>query len=280
MASMTKTDKIETKCEKAVEYIRSRYTSSSQTGLVLGSGLGAIADILENKVVIPYSDIPFFRTTSVDGHLGRLILGEIKGVQAAVLQGRAHLYEGIPIEDIVLPVRVLAMLGIKGLILTNAAGGINEDFIPGNIVAITDHINLMGSNPLTGPNYGTGPRFPDMSYCWHPALLERLMESSAKLKISLKKGIYAGLAGPSYETPAEIRMLKILGADMVGMSTVPELIAANHLGIKTCGISCISNMAAGLSKDPLSHDDIKKQAKKSVHILGDLLKKFIPIIDN
>ena len=268
-------EKIETKCKKAADYIRSVCDLPIQTSLVLGSGLGDMADELKNKTLIDYRDIPFFRTTSVDGHLGKLVLGELQGTPVAVLQGRFHVYEGISMEDIVFPIRVLAFLGIKNLILTNAAGGINDKFLPGDFVVITDHINLMGSNPLIGNNYGTGPRFPDMTHCWNPILIQHLIKVSSDLKLNFKKGIYAALSGPSYETPAEIRMLKTLGADMVGMSTVPEAIAAHHLGIKICGISCISNMAAGLSNKPLSHDDIKKQANKTIEILKKPLTKFI-----
>ncbi|MCY4523375.1 MAG: purine-nucleoside phosphorylase, partial [Halobacteriovoraceae bacterium] len=203
------------------------------------------------------------------------ILGKLQGVSIAVLQGRSHIYEGIPLEDIVFPVRILASLGIKNLIITNAAGGINRDYSPGDLVIISDHINLMGDNPLIGENHDGGPRFPDMTSCWNPALTENLSNCFSELKMDVKKGVYAALPGPSYETPAEIRMLRTLGADMVGMSSVPELIAAHHLGVKCCGISCISNMAAGLSPHPLSHHDVELQAKKAAAGLKKILGKSV-----
>ena len=231
---------------------------------------------LQNSLAIPYKDIPFFKTTRVEGHKGTLLLGETGDTHVAVLQGRIHYYEGYSMDEITLPVRVLATLGVKNLILTNAAGGIAEDFFPGDLVTITDHINLMGDHPLRGFNHDQlGPRFPDMSKAYNPGLIQSLSMCAEKSNITLKKGVYAALSGPSYETPAEIKMLHTLGAHMVGMSTVPESIAANHAGLKVCGITCITNKAAGLSSKTLDHDDVKKQASEASSNLSRLLREFI-----
>jgi len=212
----------------------------------------------------------------VEGHEGCLILGEIEGVSVAVLQGRTHGYEGVPMDKIVFPIRVLSILGIENLILTNAAGGINHQFNPGDLVDIKDHINLLGTNPLVGPNIQElGPRFPDMTRAYNPALRAILKEAAKEVGFEIKAGVYCALLGPTYETPAEINMLRVLGADMVGMSTVPEVIAANHLGVKVCGISCITNMAAGIKDEKLSHDDVKDQAKKVMQLFSNLLLKTI-----
>ncbi len=264
------------KLKKAAEYIQSVKEVVPKVGMVLGSGLGIYVDKIEDKTYIPYSDIPFFHGTAVEGHEGRLILGKVDGVDVAVLQGRIHAYEGHDMEDIVFATRVLATLGIETLILTNAAGGINEDFTPGDLVLIKDHINLMGKNPLVGPNYAElGPRFPDMTYAYNLELRKVLLESAKEINMDLKQGIYCGLLGPTYETPAEIHMLRVIGADMVGMSTVPEAIAANHLGIKVAGISCITNMAAGITKNKLNHDEVKEQALLVMEGFAELLSKSI-----
>ncbi len=256
----------------AAEYIQKIHKTSPKIGIVLGSGLGSFVDSIENSKIIPYSDIPYFRDTTVEGHEGRVILGNIGGSEIVVLQGRLHAYEGLPMEEIVFPVRVLATLGIDQLILTNAAGGINTDYKPGDLVLIDDHINMMGKNPLIGPNIiELGPRFPDMTHAYDSSLKE-VMETAAKSQnYNIKRGVYAGLLGPTYETPAEIKMLRAIGADMVGMSTVPESIAANHLGLKVLGISCITNMAAGIENAPLSHDEVKEQALKVMSTFVNLL---------
>jgi purine-nucleoside phosphorylase len=245
-------------------------------GLILGSGLGVYVDEIENKTIIPYEDIPGFHRTTVEGHQGRLILGQVKGVEVAVLQGRYHVYEGHGLDEVVLPTRVLSLLGCEFLILTNAAGGINSDYVPGDLVYIKDHINMTGRNPLIGPNISEfGPRFPDMTQAYDPELID-LIESSAKaLDFKIKGGVYCALLGPTYETPAEIKMLRILGGDLVGMSTVPESIAANHLGMRVAGISCVTNLAAGIGNEKLSHEDVKEVAKIAMNKFSNLLTQLV-----
>ncbi|MFA6238255.1 MAG: purine-nucleoside phosphorylase [Bacteriovorax sp.] len=264
------------KINKAVKYIQSISDIKPRIGIVLGSGLGVFVDQIESKIIIPYNDIPHFRKTSVDGHVGQLILGKVKGVEVVALQGRFHAYEGLLMEEVVFPVRMLATLGIKMLVLTNAAGGVNLNFRPGNLVVITDHINLMGRNPLVGPNDNKmGPRFPDMSNAYNSELNDVLRSVSKNLGHDLKEGVYAGVLGPTYETPAEIKMFRTLGADMVGMSTVPEAIAAHHMGVKVCGISCITNMGAGITNIKLKHEDIKDEALKVMDQFTSLLNHAI-----
>jgi purine-nucleoside phosphorylase len=267
------------KLNKAAHYIQSIKTTKARIGVVLGSGLGVFVDQIEEKTIIPYNDIPFFKKTTVEGHAGQLILGKVKGVEVAVLQGRVHAYEGHSMEEVVFPIRLLKTLGVKTLILTNAAGGVNLNYHPGDLILIKDHINLMGKNPLIGPNDNQiGPRFPDMSHAYNPKLNEILKEVSKKLGHHLQEGVYVGVLGPSYETPAEIRMIRILGGDMVGMSTVPETIVANHLGLKVCGISCITNMGAGILDQTLKHEDIKDEAMKAMDhftaLLNNSIEKF------
>ncbi len=263
----------------AAEYIRKKKDNAPKIGLVLGSGLGSLVDCIEDKFEIPYGEIPFFRETTVEGHDGRLILGKIDGVETVVLQGRYHVYEGIPMEEVVFPTRVLATLGIEVLMLTNAAGGINTTYTPGELVLIKDHINMMGKNPLIGPNINElGPRFPDMTQAYDLRLQDIIRRSAAECGYNIHSGVYIALQGPTYETPAEVRMLRIMGADMVGMSTVPESIAANHLGLRVCGISCITNMAAGIKDEKLSHDDVKAQAIKVMSTFTNILRKSIKSI--
>ena len=250
---------------EASTYISAKITAKPKVGIVLGSGLGIYIDQIQNKTVIPYEDIPHFKRTSVEGHSGALIFGEVKGVNVVALQGRLHPYEGYAMEEIVLPVRVLAALGIEILFLTNASGGINKDFHPGDLVIINDHINLSGRNPLVGPNIAElGPRFPDMGNAYDKELREMLASVAKDHHVDLKTGVYCSVLGPTYETPAEIRMLRILGADLVGMSTVPEVIAANHLGLKVAGVACVTNYAAGIKEEKLSHADVKKVAEKAM----------------
>jgi purine-nucleoside phosphorylase len=254
-----------TKILEASKYIQSKIPNKPKIGIVLGSGLGIYIDQMQNKIVIPYQDIPHFKRTSVEGHSGALIVGEVNGVTVAALQGRLHAYEGYAMEDIVLPVRTLAALGIEYIFLTNASGGINPDFHPGDLVTITDHINLSGRNPLVGPNIAElGPRFPDMSNAYDRDLRNILHNVAGNHKVEIKDGVYCSVLGPTYETPAEIRMLRILGADLVGMSTVPEVIAANHLGLKVAGVACVTNYAAGIKQEKLSHADVKKVAEKAM----------------
>lgn len=265
-------ESLKQKIDRAVNFIKEKNETSPQVGIILGSGLGAFVEKMENKTTIPYNQIPHFKKVSVEGHEGKLILGNISGVSTVALQGRFHLYEGHSMEDVVFPVRVLAKLGIKFLILTNAAGGVNQDFSPGDLIILTDHINLSGQNPLVGPNdESMGPRFPDMSRTYSENLIKILEETGKELKIKTKKGVYAGVLGPTYETPSEIKMIRTLGGDVVGMSTVPEAIVANQLGIKICGISCVTNMGAGIIEQTLKHEDIKHEALKVMDRFTNLL---------
>lgn len=258
------------------QYIQSKFKLKPKIGIVLGSGLGIYVDQIQNKTIIPYQEIPHFKRTTVEGHEGRLILGEVHGIPVAALQGRMHPYEGHPMEEIVHPVRTLAALGIEMLFVTNASGGINADFYPGDLVAIDDHINLSGRNPLVGPNIAElGPRFPDMSQAYDPELRELLRQVAKNHHVNLKNGVYCSMLGPTYETPAEIRMLRILGADLVGMSTVSEVIAANHLGLKVAGVACVTNYAAGIKLEKLSHADVKKVAEKAMVGFATILTETI-----
>lgn len=258
------------------QYIQSKFKVKPKIGIVLGSGLGIYVDQIQNKTIIPYQDIPHFKRTTVEGHEGRLILGDVHGVPVAALQGRMHPYEGHPMEEIVHPVRTLAALGIEMLFVTNASGGINADYHPGDLVAIEDHINLSGRNPLVGPNIAElGPRFPDMSEAYDSELRALLKQVAKNHHVNLKSGVYCSVLGPTYETPAEIRMLRILGTDMVGMSTVSEVIAANHLGLKVAGVACITNYAAGIKQEKLSHADVKKVAEKAMVGFATILTETI-----
>jgi purine-nucleoside phosphorylase len=242
---------------ETVDLIRIRCLQQPVLGLILGSGLGAYADSFQNRAVIPFAELPHFPSSTVLGHSGNLIIGNAEGVSVAALQGRAHLYEGYSMAEVAFPARVLGSLGIRRLIVTNAAGGINTSFKPGDLMLINDHINLMGTNPLIGPNLDElGPRFPDMSEAYDSEMREIALEVARQREIPLRQGIYIGLRGPSYETPAEIRMCRTLGADAVGMSTVPEVIVANHMGIRVLGISCITNMAAGILPRKLTHKEV------------------------
>ncbi len=248
------------KLTEAVDFIRRKITANPTVGLILGSGLGGFARELENPVVIPYSDIPHFPVSTVAGHAGNLFVGKLGPHTVAVLQGRVHYYEGHPLETVVFPARVLVRLGCGRLVITNAAGGL-AGMKPGDLALISDHINMLGANPLRGPNFDElGPRFPDMSNLYDAQLRQIARDVAARIGLDLKEGVYAAMMGPSYETPAEVRMMGILGAQMVGMSTVPEAIAAHHMGARILGISCISNFAAGISPHPLSHGEVQETA--------------------
>jgi purine-nucleoside phosphorylase len=269
-------ENLKQKIEKAALHIQSIKNTHPKVGIILGSGLGAFVDKMENKTIIPYNEIPYFKKVTVPGHDGKLVLGKVKGVEVVALQGRFHVYEGHEMEDVVFPLRVMAKLGIDIVILTNAAGGVNLSFVPGDLVILTDQINLTGRNPLVGPNDdSTGPRFPDMSHAFNPELAQIIESTSKELKIKTQKGVYAGVLGPTYETPAEIKMMRILGADVVGMSTVPEVIIANHIGLKVCGISCVTNMGAGIIDQKLKHEDIKDEALKVMDNFTNLLNSTI-----
>lgn len=269
------------KIKEAVETIQSRAAGtgleSPAIGVILGSGLGPIADMATQPIVIPYTDIPHFHGTSVEGHAGRMILGFFEGVPTVFLQGRFHLYEGYSMEDVVFPTRTICGLGIQTVLLTNAAGGVNTRYRPADLMLIEDHMNLMGDNPLKGPNLAQlGPRFPDLSEAYSNDCLDILVSSAKSLEMPVHRGVYAGLLGPTYETPAEIRMFRVLGADAVGMSTVPEAIAANHLGVRVAGVSCITNLAAGLSPEKLSHQEVIDNSRIGAEKMKRLLQVAIP----
>lgn len=265
------------RAEHAARTIRARFTEDLRIALVLGSGLGAFADDLEDGVAIPYDEIPGFARSTVEGHAGRMVLGRVKGVALAAMQGRFHYYEGYALEEVVFPVRVLGLLGIKSLVLTNAAGGVNVSFEQGSLMIISDHLNLMGVNPLRGTNDERfGSRFPDMSEVYSRAYQEIAAEEGRALNIELRRGIYAALSGPSYETPAEIRMMRTLGADAVGMSTVPEAIIARQMGINVLGLSCITNMAAGVFDQPINHEEVIETGARVHETFKELLRRVIP----
>ncbi len=267
------------RAEAAVRFIRKRTKLRPKIALVLGSGLGAFADEFAGAVRIPYVKIPHFPRSTAIGHAGQLVLGTVEGVQVVGMQGRVHLYEGYSAKDVAFPMRVFARLGVKAVILTNAAGGIKKDFTQGRLVVLSDHINLQGANPLIGPNDEVfGPRFPDMSSVYDRKFRELTLAAGRMLGINLGEGVYAALAGPNYETPAEIRYLRSIGADLVGMSTVPEVIAARHSGIRVLGISCVTNAAAGVLDQPLDHKEVLETAERiKGHFIG-LLRAVIPDI--
>jgi purine-nucleoside phosphorylase len=270
--------RLQEKLDAGAAVVRARAPGfSPRVGLVLGSGLGRVADGLAGAVTIPFADIPHVGQASVQGHPGRLLLGTLAGVPVAVLQGRLHPYEGYSASEAAFPVRLLCWLGIRALVLTNASGGIRQGLQPGDLLLVTDHLNLSGSNPLHGPNdEAVGPRFPDLSAAYSPALRTAVKATAAALGIPLAEGVYAMVAGPSYETPAEVRMLRLLGADCVGMSTVPEVIAAVHQGVPVVALSCIANPAAGLGNGPLRHGDVQVAAGGVAATLQRLLTGFLP----
>ena len=278
-------EEIMEKLKNAASYIagkvREKNLEMPELLITVGSGLGAIAENAEQKLVIPYNEIPDFPSSTVAGHKGRLILAHDKdsGKNFWIMQGRIHYYEGYPMGTVVFPLRTLILLGIKKFVVTNAAGGINRNFDAGDFMIIRDHINLMGTNPLIGRNKDDlGPRFPDMSSAYSRKMALLMQKAAMEHGISLKEGVYIALTGPTYETPAEVRMLAALGADAVGMSTVPEVIAAKHAGIEVSGISFISNKAAGLSMNPLSHEEVSENAAKAEKIFSAFMKRFISLV--
>jgi purine-nucleoside phosphorylase len=265
--------------ESAAQFIFSKTTLRPQIALVLGSGLGAFADEFESATKIPYAEIPHFPKSTAIGHAGQLVLGMVGDVPVAGMQGRVHLYEGYSAKEAAFPVRVFARMGVKAVILTNAAGGIKREFVQGQLVVIKDHINLQGVNPLTGPNDERfGQRFPDMTVAYDRRFREITVGQGNRNRIGLYEGVYAALPGPSYETPAEIRYLRTIGADLVGMSTVPEVIAARHSGIRVLGISCVTNAAAGILDQPLDHKEVLETAERVKGQFIALLKIVIPRI--
>ena len=261
----------------AAEYIKTRTELRPAIGMILGSGLGDFADTLEDAVRIPYGEIPNFPVPTVPGHSGAMVFGKKCGQTVVILQGRIHYYEGLSQQEISLPVRVLAALGVKTLVLTNACGGVNVSFRPGDLMLISDHINFSGANPLIGPNLDAfGPRFPDMSDLYTASLRRAIKEKATAAGIALQEGVYAMYSGPNYETPAEIRMFRILGADTVGMSTVPEALVAGQCGMQVVGISCITNMAAGVLPVKLSHAEVIETAA----LVHDKFQNLLDIVLN
>lgn len=249
--------------DEAVRIIRQRTDLVPEVGMILGSGLGDYADRIENPVKIPYQDIPNFPVSTVAGHAGQFVLGNRNGKTVIAMQGRIHYYEGYTQRQITLPVRIMKRLGVQNMLLTNACGGVNLSFAPGTLMMISDHINYSGSNPLLGPNFEIdGPRFPDMSRVYPKELRDKLRQCAAREGIALQEGVYMMFSGPCYETPAEVRMARTLGADAVGMSTVPEGIVCAHCGIPVLGISCITNYAAGILDQPLSHQEVVETAAR------------------
>lgn len=265
---------------ETVSFLKKKTQIKPQVGVVLGSGLGAFAREISVEVSLPFNEIPHFGTVSVEGHQGNLIFGKISGKNIVALQGRLHYYEGHSLDQVVFPLRVIARLGTPAVILTNSAGGAGDGMAPGDFMIIEDHLNLTGTNPLLGPNLKElGPRFPDMTEAYDRKFRETLENIFKTRKISYHKGIYGGLTGPTYETPAEVRYLKQIGCSAVGMSTVTECIVANHMGLRVAGLSCITNLAAGISKTKLHHDEVTETAKRVEKDFAQVLKDFVAQID-
>lgn len=267
------------RAEAAAKFIQKKTKLRPQIALVLGSGLGAFADEFAGATRIPYAKIPHFPRSTAIGHAGQLVLGTVEDVPVVGMQGRVHLYEGYSAKDVVFPIRVLARMGVRAVILTNAAGGIKKDFTQGRLVVIRDHINLQGTNPLIGPNdQHFGTRFPDMTAAYDKKFRELALAEGRRLQLDLDEGVYAALSGPTYETPAEICYLRGIGADLVGMSTVPEVIAARHSGLHVLGISCVTNAAAGILDQPLDHKEVLQTAERVKGQFIGLLRAIIPDI--
>jgi purine-nucleoside phosphorylase len=261
----------------ASDFIESKSTVWPRVAVVLGSGLGAFADTLENQSVIRYDEIPGWPQSTAVGHAGKLVIGTIEGFPVAALAGRVHLYEGYTAAQVVYGIRTLGESGVESVVLTNAAGGVNESYKPGQLVLISDHINLLGQNPLTGPNdESLGHRFPDMSEAYSRKYCDIARQAGSEMGLALTEGVYAAVPGPSYETPAEIRFLRTIGADLVGMSTVPETIAANHMGLKVLGVSCVTNMAAGVTNQKLSHHEVLETGERVKDTIVELLRRVMP----
>lgn len=264
------------RAENAARTIRARTAEEARIAIVLGSGLGDFAEQLTESVALPYSEIPGFVSSTAVGHVGRLVIGKVADVPVIAMQGRVHYYEGYSLEEVTFPIRTFKLLGVNTLVLTNAAGGIDVQLSQGALMVISDHLNFMGVNPLRGPNDERfGPRFPDMSEVYSRELQELVMDEARALGITTRRGIYAALAGPSYETPAEIHMLRAFGADAVGMSTVPEAIVARQMGMKVLGISCITNMAAGISENPINHEEVMETGQRVRETFTQLLRRVI-----
>ncbi|WP_300261547.1 purine-nucleoside phosphorylase [uncultured Cloacibacillus sp.] len=264
------------KVEEALKYIEKKTSVRPEAAVILGSGLGRAAESIEEPEIIPYEEIPYWPRSTAPGHAGRLVLGRLGGKTVAAMQGRVHYYEGYNMQEVTFPMRVLACLGVRALVATNASGGVNTDFRPGTIVAITDHINFMGVNPLAGVNNDKwGVRFPDMTEAYDKKFIETLERAAREENIELKKGVYIAFSGPSFETPAEVRMARIMGADMVGMSTVPEVLVANHMGVRVLGISCAANYAAGITQEKLTHTEVLEVMERCGGGLSRLVERFL-----
>ena len=261
------------RAEHASRVIRARTKLEPRIAIVLGSGLGSFADDFDEAVSVPYEEIPGFVRSTAQGHAGRLVIGKVDSVPVVAMQGRVHYYEGYSLEEVTFPIRTFNLLGIKTLILTNASGGINVELSQGTLMVISDHLNLMGDNPLRGQNEERfGPRFPDMSAVYAPDLQALVVEEARAIGVDVRRGIYGALSGPSYETPAEIHLLRTLGADAVGMSTVPEAIVARHMGMEVLGISCITNMAAGIGDEPINHEEVMATGDRVRDAFAQLLR--------
>lgn len=261
--------------EQAAEFLKNAGVEQPSVGLILGSGLGELASEAEDGLAIPYEDIPGFPVSTVEGHAGQLVYGTLGEKKVLAMQGRFHYYEGYSMKEVTFPVRVMKALGIESLIVTNAAGGVNESFSPGDLMIINDHINLTGDNPLLGPNDSNlGERFTDMSEAYDKEYQKLIRQSAESLDVTLQEGVYLGLTGPTYETPAEIRMIRTLGGDAVGMSTVPEVIVARHAGIRVAGISCITNLAAGM-QESLNHEEVVETTEIVKDSFKELVKELL-----
>jgi purine-nucleoside phosphorylase len=273
------TNNLLTRIAEARTFIAGKISVEPELGLILGSGLGVLAELIEDAVVIPYAEIPHFPVSTVFGHAGELVVGRVKGKKVVLMKGRFHMYEGYSAEEVSFPVRVMKALGIQTLIVTNAAGGVNTNFEVGDLMLINDHINMTGRNPLIGHNEESlGARFPDMSEAYSRKLRKLAHEVAKEQGITLRDGVYIGLQGPTFETPAEIRMTRILGADTVGMSTVSEVIVARHSGVEVLGFSCVTNMAAGILDQPLSHEEVMETGERVKQKFLNLLLGIIPLI--
>ncbi len=269
--------KLSEKIGRTVEFLEDKSDIRPELGLILGSGLGELGEEVENPRVIPYEEIPGFLASKVEGHAGKLILGELEGRKVYLMQGRYHYYEGHPIQEIVFPVQVMEGFGCETMLVTNASGAVNEDYSPGDLALIEDHINFLGNNPLIGVNdTEVGPQFVDMTYAYDPDLRELALETAEELGIDLEKAVYVASMGPSYETPATVKMYRKWGGDLAGMSTVPEVIAANHVGLKVLGLSCITNMGAGILDQPLDHEEVIETTEIAKDKFKRLVRSIIP----
>ncbi|MEW9093761.1 MAG: purine-nucleoside phosphorylase [Clostridiaceae bacterium] len=264
------------KIMESVEFVKNKVKNIPEIGIILGSGLGDLAEEVEEKVCVKYEDIPHMPKSTVTGHAGQFVFGKLEGKDVVMMQGRIHFYEGHPMEVLALPIHIMKYMGIEKLIVTNAAGGVNKEFTPGDLMIITDHINFAFTNPLIGKNdEKIGPRFPDVSNAYDKDLVELAESIGNKLNINLKKGVYVMMTGPTYETPAEVNMVRILGGDAVGMSTVPDVLVAKHCGLKVLGISCITNMAAGILDQPLCHSEVIETSNKVKSTFTSLVREII-----